>query len=299
MSVLIVVVGSANADVVVAAPRRPCAGETVLCGDTVIDSGGKGANAAVAAARLGATVAIVGAVGRDPYGDLMAAAMADAGIDITHLRRTGRPSGAAYITITPDGENSILVSPGANADVSAADVDAAAEVIAGARVLVCSLEVPVPTVCHAVAVAERAGTRCVLNASPVAILPAETLAVLDPLVVNEHEAAWLPDANGTGDPDELAARLLELGPRSLVVTLGARGALVADHTGVTTVNTPTVAAVDTTGAGDAFAGALAARLAGGDPLVVAAEYAAAVAAISVTRQGAQSSYPTAAELPES
>lgn len=294
MRVRIVVLGSANADVVVTAPRRPGAGETVLGGDTMIGSGGKGANTAVAAARLGAEVAIVGAVGRDSYGKLLTAALVDAGVDTTHLRRGDAPSGAAYITVTPDGENSILVSPGANSRVSVTDVDAAAETVAGARVLICSLEVPVPTVCHAVAVAERAGTRCVLNASPAAALPAETLAMLDPLVVNEHEAGWLLDASG--DPAELAAGLLALGPRSLVVTLGARGALVADHTGVSTIDTPTVATVDTTGAGDAFAGALAARLADGDPLTAAAEYACLVAAISVTRQGTQSSYPSAAEL---
>lgn len=292
---MIVVVGSANADVVVEAPRRPGPGETVLGGDTTVGPGGKGANTAVAAGRLGAEVSMLGALGRDANGDLLASSLAGSGVDTALLRRVDRPTGAAYITVTPDGENSILVSPGANEEVDLASVQAAEAVIASAGVLVASLEVPVPSVCRAVALAGRAGTRCVLNASPVAELPAETLGALDPLVVNEHEAGWLLGEPGS-EPEGLASGLLGLGPRSVVVTLGARGAIVAEPSGQIEVPAEKVRAVDTTGAGDAFAGALAARLASGASLADAARYAVRVAAISVTRHGAQASYPSAAEV---
>lgn len=292
---MIVVLGSANADVVVATERRPDAGETVLGGDTRVGAGGKGANTAVAAGLLGAGVAMLGAVGNDANGELLASSLAAAGVDTGLLRRVDRPTGAAYITVTPDGENSILVSPGANEEVDLAAVDAAAEAIAAAPVLVASLEVPVASVRRAVELASRAGTRCVLNASPVTELSPATLAALDPLVVNEHEAAWLL-GSAAADPRRLAAGLLGLGPRSVVVTVGARGAVVADAGGCAEVPSPAVTPVDTTGAGDAFAGALAARLAADASLVDAARYAVRVAAISVTRRGAQASYPTAAEL---
>ncbi|MGQ0839506.1 ribokinase [Actinokineospora sp.] len=283
MDSAVVVVGSANADLVVALPRRPLGGETVLGSDVRVLPGGKGANTAVAAGRLGAAVSFVGAVGRDGYGDLLLDALRAAGVDTGRVRRVDRPTGIAYITVTPDGENSIVVSPGANQALTCADV-----VLGTARVLVASLEVPVPVVEHAVALAAAAGVRPVVNLSPVADLSVATLAVLDPLVVNEHEAAAL------GANDHRA--LLDLGPRTAVVTLGARGAAVVTPGGVERIDTPRVDPVDTTGAGDAFTGALAAGLAAGDDLLTAARRAVRVAAISVTRPGAQPSYPTAAEL---
>ncbi|MCP2168935.1 ribokinase [Goodfellowiella coeruleoviolacea] len=307
----VLVLGSANADLVVAVERRPAGGETVLGGDTVVMPGGKGANTAVAAGKLGARVALLGAVGEDGYGSVLRTSLESAGVRTDLLRTSARPTGIAYITVTPDGENSIVVAPGANSDVSPADVDASSAALRSAAVLVCSLETPLSTVEHAVAVAARAGVRPLLNLSPVAQLSSETLAQLDPLVVNEHEAAWLlgeptAEVNGAEDGAEvdgaevdgadLARRLLALGPRSVVVTLGARGAVVATPQGVHQIAAPTVHAVDTTGAGDAFAGALATRLGEGDDLVPAAEYAARVAAISVTRSGAQPSYPTAEEV---
>ncbi|MDQ2583038.1 ribokinase [Saccharothrix yanglingensis] len=281
----VLVLGSANADLVVPVPRRPAAGETVLGGDTTVLPGGKGANTAVAAARLGADVSFAGAVGDDRHGELLRRSLASSGVRTGHLRTSGRPTGVAYITVTPDGENSIVVAPGANADVSEADVDALTW--DGVAVLVCSLEVPVPTVAHAVAAAASRGARPLLNLSPVVEVPAETLALLDPLVVNEHEAASLAPS---------FEALLDLGPRSAVVTLGARGAAVVTREGVVEVAAPPVSAVDTTGAGDAFAGALAAGLAAGSSLVDAAAFAARVAALSVTSAGAQPSYPTRAEV---
>jgi ribokinase len=293
----IVVLGSANADLVVAVQHRPGPGETVLGADTVVAPGGKGANTAVAAARLGASVVLLGALGDDQYGGLLRDSLAAAGVHLDLVRGSTRPTGTAYITVTPDGENSIVVSPGANAEVSADDVLAAAGTLRAARVLVCSLEVPVPAVERAVAVAVSAGVRPVLNLSPATRLRRHTLAWLDPLVVNEHEAAWLLDAAAGGLPGtELARRLLDLGPRSVVVTLGAAGAAVADPGEVVEVPAPEVRAVDTTGAGDAFTGALAARLAEGEKLATAVRFAVRVAATSVTRPGAQPSYPVAGDV---
>ena len=260
MSSDVLVVGSANADLFVSVDRRPGSGETVLGGDTEVLPGGKGANTAVAAGRLGAEVALVGAVGDDSYGRLLLDSLRDADVDTELLRISERPTGIAYITVTPDGENSIIVSPGANASLTPADVD---NVFAGAKVLVVSLEVPLPTVEHAV-------------------------------IVNKHEAACLTDEDS--DP----RRLLDLGPRAAILTLGAAGAAVARRgtDSVAVVPSPMVEVVDTTGAGDAFAGALAASLADGADLVTAAERAVKVAAFSVTRRGAQPSYPTKAELGE-
>ncbi|MFJ8960215.1 ribokinase [Lentzea sp. NPDC102401] len=286
MTNALLVLGSANADLVVEVGRRPAGGETVLGGDTVVLPGGKGANTAVAAARVGASVALIGAVGGDGYGSLLRESLESSGVDTALVKTSARPTGIAYITVTPDGENSIVVSPGANADVSLSDVDGVS--FDGAQVLTCSLEVPLETVIHAIGVASRAGVATVLNLSPVAELPAETLKQLTVLIVNEHEAAQL--ASDWRD-------LLELGPTSAIVTLGSRGAAVVAQSGV--VEVPSIEVdevVDTTGAGDAFAGALSARLAEGDDLVQAAEYAVKVAALSVTKAGAQPSYPTAAEV---
>lgn len=286
MTNTLLVLGSANADLVVEVGRRPGGGETVLGGDTVVLPGGKGANTAVAAARVGASVALVGAVGNDGYGSLLRSSLESSGVGSALVKTSERPTGIAYITVTPDGENSIVVSPGANADVSSSDVDALS--FDGVRVLTCSLEVPLETVIHAIDVASRAGVRPVLNLSPVAELPAETLRQLNVLIVNEHEAAQL-----VSDWRDL----LKLGPTSAIVTLGSRGVAVVAQAGI--VEVPAVRVdevVDTTGAGDAFAGALSARLAEGDNIVQAAKYAVRVAALSVTKAGAQPSYPTAAEV---
>ncbi|MGW6930111.1 ribokinase [Lentzea sp. NPDC054927] len=286
MTTTLLVLGSANADLVVEVGRRPAGGETVLGGDTVVLPGGKGANTAVAAARVGASVALVGAVGNDGYGSLLRESLESSGVDSSLVKTSERPTGIAYITVTPDGENSIVVSPGANADVSPSDVDALS--FDGVSVLTCSLEVPLETVIHAIDVAARAGVRTVLNLSPVAELPAETFKQLDTLIVNEHEAAELVSD---------WRHLLRLGPKTAIVTLGSRGVAVVLPAGVKEVPSIKVdEVVDTTGAGDAFAGAFSARLAEGDRVVVAAEYAVKVAALSVTKAGAQPSYPTAAEV---
>ena len=283
----VLVIGSANADLVVPAERRPGAGETVLGGDTVIMPGGKGANTAVAAGKLGADVALLGAIGDDHYGAMLLESLRGAGVHTDLIRTTERPTGIAYITVTPDGENSILVSPGANHALEPADVEGA---LAGVKIVVASLEVPVRTVERAVVAAASAGVRTLLNLSPATRISDAALASLDVLLVNEHEATWLLGPGA--DP----AKLLDLGPRAAVVTLGARGALVLTSDGAAEVPSPEVEAVDTTGAGDGFTGAFAAALAGGAGLEAAARQAVRVAAISVTRRGAQPSYPSAEEL---
>jgi len=299
----VVVLGSANADLVLDIDHRPVAGETVLGTDVVITPGGKGANQAVAAARLGCDVAFVGCVGDDANGELLRASLRGAGVDLSGLRVVGAPTGSAIIMVTPDGENSIIVSPSANRQVSCAMIDDLEQVWGGARVVVAQLEVPVETVAHLANRAHATGTRVLINAAPAAALPAEVLAVADPLVVNESEAAILlarADATlvaPTTDPRVIAAALLALGPRSVVVTLGVGGAVFIERDSVARrVPARRVQAVDTTGAGDAFVGALAVHIAGGASLTAAVERATDVAAIAVTRRGAQNSYPTLEEV---
>lgn len=287
----IVVLGSINADLVVRVSRRPGPGETVLGGDTVVAPGGKGANVAVAAAKLGGDVTLIGAVGADNYADMSRDALRSAGVR-PELLVVDRPSGLAFIAVTDDGENSILVSPGANSALTVEWISSNSAEIRRADVVVASLEVPVATVRHAMSVADQAGVRCVLNASPAVELPADMIARADPLLVNEHEANLLLGKE-CGD---VAAGVLGLGARSAVITMGARGVAVATGGGVRKLPARRVDSVDSTGAGDAFAGALAVALSEGEELLEAAEFSSTVAAISVTKSGAQPSYPTREEL---
>ncbi|GLZ11367.1 ribokinase [Actinomadura sp. NBRC 104425] len=297
----VVVVGSVNADLVVGVERRPAPGETVLGSDLAVHPGGVGGNQAAAAARLGGRVGILARVGDDGHGEFLRAALADAGVRLDHLLVTPGPSGVALITVGPDGDNSIIVSPGANARLAPDDVTAARGMISSAAVVSLQLETPVPTVLAAARAAADAGARVVLNLSPPAVVPDELLALCDPLVVNEHEAAFLLGRGGGERPEApsaMAEALLERGPRSVVITLGGDGALTADASGAVTVAAPKVEVVDTTGAGDAFTAALCLRLARGDALDEAARYAARVGAAAVRKPGAQSSYPAAEdELP--
>ncbi|MFB6604173.1 ribokinase [Streptomyces noursei] len=293
----VLVVGSANADLTVRVTRRPGAGETVLGTDLVESAGGKGANQAAAAARIGGRTALLARVGGDAYGELLLAAQRAAGTDVAPvIVDADARTGTAMIIVSPDGDNSIVVSPGANAALTPKDVAAAQDVIAASTVLSLQLEIPMETVRAAAEAAEGAGTRVVLNPSPTPEdLDRALLSAADPLVVNEHEARQL-SGRTDGTPAEWAAALRERGARSVVVTLGGDGALVLDDSGTTTVPGVRVEAVDTTGAGDAFTGALATRLAGGAALADAARFAVRVGAAAVTKPGAQPSYPTAEDL---
>ncbi|MFF5727837.1 ribokinase [[Kitasatospora] papulosa] len=293
----LLVVGSANADLVVGVERRPGPGETVLGTDLVVHPGGKGANQAVAAARLGARTALLARVGDDAHGRLLRASQQEAGVDTAGVLVGGAPTGVALITVDPSGDNSIVVSPGANARLTPDDVRAAGPLFASARVVSVQLEIPLDTVAET-ARALGPGTRLVLNPSPPAPLPGEVLAACDPLVVNEHEARYIL-GDGAGDTPEAWARgLTALGPRSVVITLGAEGALVSDSRAGDPVRVPSprVAALDTTGAGDAFTAALAWRLGLGEELTEAAAFAVRVGAAAVTKEGAQASFPTAEEV---
>ncbi|MCX5090392.1 ribokinase [Streptomyces sp. NBC_00365] len=294
----LLVVGSANADLVIGVERRPAAGETVLGSDLVVHPGGKGANQAVAAARLGAQTALLARVGDDAHGRLLLDSQRAAGVDTAGVLVGGAPTGVALITVDPSGDNSIVVSPGANGRLTPEDVRSAGNLLAASRVVSAQLEIPLETVVEVVRNLAP-GSRFVLNPSPPRALPAEVLAACDPLIVNEHEARVIVGTDLGDSPEDWASALLALGPRSVVITLGARGALVASAEGAVRVPSVKVETVDTTGAGDAFTAALAWRLGLDEPLAEAAAYAARVGAAAVTRAGAQESFPTAAEVASS
>ena len=282
----IAVVGSVNLDIVIGVERHPAPGETVLGGDRTDLAGGKGANQAVAAARLGQGVAIVGRVGADAAGGRLRDGLRAEGVDVGHLREDpDARSGVALIAVAPDGENTIIVSPGANGRVGPGDVEAAAGLLGVAAVTLVQLEIPEDAVRAA---ARAAGGTLVLNPAPARELDADVLGRVDVLVPNSGELELLA---GPGDPADAARRLA--GPRAVVVTLGADGVLVVEDDRAEHIGARSVDVVDTTGAGDAFCGALADALARGATVVEAARWGVAAAALSVTRNGAQEGMPTA------
>lgn len=280
--------GSLNMDLVVRAVRLPGTGETIPGGPFETHPGGKGANQAVAAARMGAEVAMIGRVGDDEHGRRMSEALRAEGIDVSRIAPANAPTGVALITVADDGENTIVVAGGANAVLTPEDVDAARGSIAGADVLLMQLESPLEAVVRAAALARDAGTTVILNAAPAGPLPMDLVTSVDVLVVNESEAAILA---GRGDADTLV-RLRNTGVHSVILTLGARGAAYAHGPERGEAAGFHVEAVDTVGAGDAFTGALAARWAGHQ---IGAQQTAA-GAIACTRPGAIPSLPTRAEV---
>lgn len=295
----VLVVGSLNMDLRIRTPRLPAPGETLTGSGFDTDGGGKGANQAVAAARQGARVAMLGAVGQDAHGAALLAALQADGIDthaVEHI--AGTPSGTAAILLMPDGENSIVVIPGANHALTPERVRAQADRLRQARVVVAQLECPLDAVAEALAIAREAGAVTVLNAAPVQPLGDALLGQLDWLVVNEIEAAALAGmpVPGPAEARAVAEQLRRRGPRQVLVTLGAEGLVLAGPEGTLALPAPRVQAVDTTGAGDTVVGALAAALAAGRPLREALTRAQAAAALAVTRLGTQSAMPTAAEV---
>jgi ribokinase len=293
----IVVVGSLNRDHVCTVDRLPGPGETRLGGELSFFCGGKGGNQAVAAARVGGVrVAMVGAVGEDPDGVVLLEGLRDAGVDVEDVAvRRDAASGAALILVAEDGENAIVVAPGANRTVTTDEVRSALRRRRPAVVLAQG-EVPPEVVAATLAEAADLGARPVLNLAPVIPLGRSALALCHPLVVNRREAGDLlgHDLSSVDDLGAVAAELSLLA-RSAVVTDGAAGAWVADGTARHVPARPATA-VDTTGAGDAFTGALAVALAGGHDLAVAASWGAAVAAYAVERPGAQASFPNGADV---
>ena len=297
----IVVVGSVNTDMVVKGKRLPGPGETVSGGHFLMAGGGKGANQAVAAARLGAEVTLIAKVGRDMLGDQAIKAFGREGIRTDGiLRDPEQHTGVALILVDNAGENLISVASGANHALTPEEITAAADCIRAADVLMLQLETPLKTVTRAAQIAAEAGVPVILNPAPAAALPDELLKCVAYLTPNETEAELL-----TGIPvcDEASARqaaerLLEVGTRHVIVTLGAKGAQTTSPGGTTLVPSTPVEAVDTTAAGDAFNGGLAWALAGGMPLPEAVRQACLVGALSATRLGAQPSLPTKEELDE-
>lgn len=297
----ILVIGSLNTDLVVRVNRFPREGET-LVGDSFQQFlGGKGANQAVSAARLGAQVAMVGRLGVDGFGDAQIAGLEADGIDTSGiLRDPEAPSGIASITVDSTGKNRIIIVPGANMRCGVEDVDAARDRIAEADILLLQLEIPVESVARAIQIAAEVGTPVILNPAPAQAVDPALLANVDYLTPNEVEAEQLTgiSVKSPVDAGRAAAQLLSYGVGGVVITLGERGAVVVEKGGAAPVLMPafSVDAVDTVAAGDAFNGALAVCLAQGAPLVEAARYAAAVAAIAVTRPGAQASLPYRSEV---
>ena len=292
------VVGSLNMDLLLSVLRPPAPGETLLAQAAELQPGGKGANQAVAARRLGLSVGMVGRVGRDALGDALVAALEREGIDTTDVLRTSGVSGMASISLTPDGENAITVAQGANALLSAQDVLAISEERFGCSVLVAQLEVPLLAVAAALQRGKALGATTILNPAPVPAegLPEGFLRSVDWLVPNELEAAAL---SGEREPGQAAKVLLEMGPRAVIITMGSRGALVAAQGETRHIAAPQVRVVDTTGAGDTFLGALAYWVArhGEDPFGAAA-LAVRAGALSTQQRGAQAGMPTAAALRE-
>jgi ribokinase len=287
--VTLLVLGSANRDYTVIVERQPAPGETVLGGSLNVATGGKGANQASAAARAGAKPILIGAVGTDSVGGDILADLTARGVDVTLVSRSSEPSGVALITVSRDGENSIVVAPGANATlVPAAIAVAVAEHVDAGTVLLCQLEISPEVVSAAASEVERVGGRFVLNLSPSRYVSPKLLGLADPLVLNESEAADLAGSaiDGSADAQTIAKRLLATS-RSVVITLGGDGAIVADSAGVTHVPAVRVPVVDTTGAGDAFAGALAAGLADGRDLATSVAAGIAAGAAAVQHLGAQ------------
>jgi ribokinase len=290
----IVIVGSANTDMVVKAPRIPGPGETVIGSDLMMAAGGKGANQAVAAARLGARVTLVARLGTDMFGDQAIVGYQREGIDTTYIVRDGEhPSGIALICVDARGENSIAVASGANAHLTPSDVDRARQVIAGAHVMLVQLEVPLDAIRQAIAIAHEAGVRVILNPAPAREIDAPLLAQVSIVTPNEHEVKVV-----VGEPDQTRAirQMLDAGVETVLVTLGAQGVLWATQDTQQLVPAFRVQAIDTTAAGDALNGGLAYGLGRGMSMAESIRYANAVAAISVTRMGAQPSLPTGTEV---
>ncbi len=295
----IVVIGSSNTDMVIRVEKIPRPGETVLGGMFAMAAGGKGANQAVAAARAGGRVAFIARIGADLFGRQALAGFKKEGIAIGRVAQDKTAaSGVALIFVERRGENCIGVAPGANGRLSPADIRDAAAVIGVADQILIQLEIPLVTVRAAVSLAARRGVPVILNPAPACPLPAKLLRQISVLTPNETETGIL-----TGMPvnSELAAakaarRLLKLGVKHVVMTLGARGALLANAEGVCLVPGFKVRPVDTTAAGDVFNGALAVALTEGRSLAESVRFANAAAAISVTRSGAQPSAPVRREI---
>ena len=297
----IAVVGSLNMDLVIRTPRLPAPGETILGREFTTAPGGKGANQAIAAAKLGASVAMVGRVGSDGFGRTLREGLSADAVDITHVFTDDyAATGVAVIQVDDQGQNTIVVASGANAQVTRADVDKSRAVLTSANALVVQLEVPLNTVAHALQLARGAHVLTILNPAPAQRLDPDMLALADILVPNETEAGFLTGtaASDWGAAEAAAGELHRRGARTVVITLGARGALVFENNMAHQVPPFQVRAVDATAAGDAFVAALAVARASGRDMDTALREASAAGALTATKLGAQPSLPTRKDLDE-
>lgn len=295
----ILVVGSSNTDMIIRLDRIPRPGETILGGEFSTAAGGKGANQAVAAARAGGGVTFIARVGRDIFGEQAVAGFVKDGINVAHIvHDVAAPSGVALIFVAKDGENSIAVAGGANGRLAPADVKQAAALFGKAAVVVMQLETPLATVQAAANLAAKAGVCVILNPAPAQPLPDKLLKLVSILTPNETEAELLTGIHvtNTATAAKAATKLRKRGVQTVIITLGSRGAFIANATGQQLVPGFKVKAVDTTAAGDTFNGALAVALAEGKPLVQAVRFANAAAALSVTKLGAQPSAPRRSDI---
>jgi len=293
----IVVVGSINMDLVARADRIPITGETVPGTEFQTHPGGKGANQAVAVARLGYPVSMIGRLGNDAFGSELREYLKKTGIDVSAVRASECGSGVAVIIVSPSGDNIIVATPGANAEVSPADVDANLELIRDAGLVLTQLEIPLETVEHLANVCAREAVPLMLDPAPARELPLAVIGQTQWFTPNETEASFFAADDRDDPPEKIAQMLLAKGPQAVVLKLGARGVYLADRDGLNQqVDAFTGRAVDTTAAGDAFNGAFATALMLGKTPAESARFGAAAAAISVTRPGAQPSMPSMAEV---
>lgn len=299
----VIVVGSVNVDLTAHVSSFPQPGQTILSRSLSTAVGGKGANQAVAAARLGAEVTFVGCRGSDAHGGLITEAFRSSGVDVARLREVPGNSGVALVTVDEDGENCIVVTPGANDALDARWIERTAEEWPPGALVAVQQECPVAAVEATADQARERGARLVLNAAPARSLSPRTLRSADPLVVNESEADFYLGSEGMteADPAGAARQLLELGPRSVIITVGSAGAYAGEQSdgGPVISHIPGVSAttVDTTGAGDGFIGGVLYSLSLGESLLDACRLGVRVGAYSVTTKGAQSSYPSRDDLP--
>ncbi|MCE7060843.1 ribokinase [Dyadobacter sp. CY343] len=298
---MIYVVGSSNTDMVVKSDKLPAKGETVIGGEFLMNAGGKGANQAVSAARLGGKVCLICKIGNDLFGKQALEQFQRENILTKYIATDHTlPSGIALINVDTEGQNCITVAPGANAALKPEEVSLGMQETGSDDILLVQLEIPLETVRFAINAAHQKRTRVILNPAPAQILPQEIYPYLFAITPNETEAELLTGIRVTSDPTvEQAARILiDKGCKNVIITLGSRGAYLRTSQGGTFITSPSVKATDTTAAGDCFNGALAVAVSEGKPLEQAVAFACEAAAISVTRMGAQSSMPTRREVDE-